>query len=377
MIRIVLNMIVNAFCAPWRDRGRALILLAGMVGSFGAGVQRLYLNYTLAGQGFGVTAPFQMMHQALLGFIGVPLALWLLAMPWGRWKIFGLQCIGFGLFCFGLPNAFLPALAYFFAASPFWALYSARYARRQTIDNRGNETALSTFLLILSAAISMWGGGLLMDAGYGMSLMLGGTAMIIVATQLLFRPEDNPFDIGVLRRSLRWRHAAVRFTVLGGILYTLIESCIPIWFRVIGLSAGTTGWLMGIRVIISFLLTPVVGHLIQKDTLRAGIAGGAMLVGGWALLYYGQQDPPYLTAALVALSIATNLINPAETNRWYKRRRVEAIAAREGLLAAGRVPSFLLVLPAIFYSPTIYPFVGLGMSLVFLFTLRPPGQKKK
>ncbi len=376
-LRFVWDIVWNAFCAPWRDRGRAFILLAGMLGSFGSGAQGLYLNYTLAGRGIGVTAPFQMMRQGLLGLVGVPLALWLLSRPLARWKILGLQLIGLLLFCFDLPNAFLPAFAFFLACSPFWALYSARYARRQSQENRGNETALSTFLLILAVAFSMWGGGVAMDHGYGLSLLLGGTLLMVVATQLLFRGEETAFDFGVLYRALRWRHAAVRFSIFAGILNTLIDTCIPIWFRIIGLSAGQAGWLMGMRVLIAFLLTPLVGWIIQKDTLRAGIAGGAMLVGGWALLFVGQHDSAYLTAALVSLSIATGLINPAETNRWYKRRRVEAIAAREGLLAVGRVPAFLLTLPAVFYLPEIYPFVGLGISLVFLFTLRPPGQKKK
>lgn len=362
----------DAFWAPWKDKERAKILGAGILGSLGAGAQALVLNYGLAGRGLGVTAPFQIMRQGFLGLVGVPLALWCVAQGGGRSKIFALQAAGLGILVGGGDSAFALATGFFLSSAPMWALYSAAYAQRQSQANHGYETALSSFMLILSGAAGSWGGGVLMDRGAEGIALFGGTALLLLAGQLLFRRSTRRLDFGAIARSLRWRSPSVRFSVFAGVLNTLSDASIPIWFRVIGLTAGAAGGFLAVRILLTFLLTPLVGRLIQKSPLRAGWAGGATLVGGWFMLYLAKADSLWMTPALVSLSIASNLINPAETSRWYKRRSAEGIVAREALLAIGRAPTFLFALPAIFYAPASFPLVGVTLSLLFLFVLRKP-----
>jgi len=114
----------------------------------------------------------------------------------------------------------------------------------------------------------------------------------------------------------------------------------PVWLRLIGISPLVTGALLALRPLLSFLLTPLVGHIVHGSNRRAVRVGGLLILAGWLWLALTLDTVWMLLPAFGLLVVGGNLITTAEIGRWYKLRSPAGIIARESAITLGRCPVF-------------------------------------
>ncbi len=370
------KLAILSFLEPWRDRTRAKIFLAGTVGVFAASMLSMALNYGIAGEGFKVTISFQIARLALLGFLGITFSYWCLSHKSHRLYVLASQSLGLMLLMTNPHSAFTNAIGFFFTSSPFWAIFSLRFAGQQSRTNHGHEIALSSFLSILSGSAGTFCGGYLLDIGLYQLAIFISAVLFLIATQLLIRPIPSPPSPRQTWKVLRQRDPSTRITLYNGILSTVQDVSLTIWLRAIGQSALSAGTLLALQPILGFIITPIIGRLVQAGGMKSIRVGGINILLGWLLLIPALRQSWLFLPSFALMAAGINLITSAEVNRWFKLRSATGIVAREVALAMGRCPTFTVTLPIIFLIPSLYPITGIATALLFIFGVRPLKIKK-
>ena len=365
------SMATGAFVTPWQDHARAKIMMIGFWGNMAYGIQSFALNYAMAGEGFTQSIIYQILRMVIMGVLIAPLTFWLISQYPSRFLLALMQAVGILFFLVDPASGFFNAVGFAMTGTSYWVLYNYNIAMGQSRENYGNETALSSFIIIVSYSAGLFLGGVLLEHDLLSTATIGGSIVAIIVTQLLFKHVPKAAHMHDAKRLIGWDKPSTRLSILASLQNIVIDGCMPIWMRVIGLSPLTAGLNMALRPIIGTMLTPVAGLLIQRGGLKAPQLGAIALVTGWILLATTHTFPWLLVIAMTALSMGTNLISPAEISRWYKRRSAAGVIARELLMVAGRVPAFVMAIPVIFFAPLAYPFLGLAVTGLFVWGTRP------
>ncbi|MGE4351152.1 MAG: hypothetical protein AB7E52_03075 [Bdellovibrionales bacterium] len=366
--KILLNS-SPAFIQPWKDKERTKILLAGIIGSFCFGAQSFALDYELGGLDLKTSLTFQILRFSLLGFVGIPTTFWLMAKDISPKHLFLIQFIGSLLYFIDPHSGFISAIAYTLSLSPFCAVYNYNFAVKQTDQNRNNETALAQYTLVISSCLGIFSGGWLLSKGYYLLAIFIGCAGGACATYIMRTPLPQKNYAARTRIRLGWRKPSNRITFMTSMNGVLIDSCLPIWMNVIGLSPLTASANMAVRPFLGFFLTPLFGFIMKRGTFEAARYVTILLATGWFFMMNAYFWPTLIPVAMAVLMAATNLMAPMEMNRWFKRRSVSATIAREGLFAIGRIPAYLIGIPVIFTAPIAFPILGLSIGTLFAYGL--------
>lgn len=355
----------GAYVKPWQDKARAFLLIAMLPGLFAAGLQTLALAYHVAGLGSLNATLFHLGRMALMGFIVIPFCLRCLSFDRAKLIFALLQIVGTLLFLGNPDSILLTGLGYVLTSGPYWALYSQRNSKALSRDNHGNEIALLKYLQVLAVSLGTFCGGLFLKLDLYQPALFASGALILIPTLLCVQklPREPLFERAFFQ--LGWRKPAVRLSFAVAVLYSLLDYGLPTWMRLIGLSPLSTGTTLALQPILGLLLTPLAGHLIQKGGLGAGRAGGLAYVSGWAVLLFAPFHYWLLLPALALTTVGSNLIGSLELNRWFKRRSVSAIVAREWILAAGRCVALPLIIPFVFLAPPLFPYAGIALNGLF------------
>ncbi|MDD3287699.1 MAG: hypothetical protein PHX43_01655 [Alphaproteobacteria bacterium] len=361
---------------PWRDNARAKIFMAGALGCFGYNLLDLSQNYYLTGEGMFAITVFNALRMALLGFFGFFISYWCMARPHARVVIIVGQIAGLALVLAWPLSAVGNAVGFALLTSSFWAAYHIRFAIKQSRENYGPETAFSSLVMVMSgSAGSFLAGWMLHSNNYTASIVISSLPLLI-ATQILIMkiPRSNLIKRGW--RMIKRRRPSSRMSVYCGILHAVQDSALPVWLRIMNVSPIVTGFMMGIRPFLGLILTPAIGHLVQKGSMGAVRVGGALVMVGWLFMIGMNYNQLFFIPAFAFMSSGAGLILTANVSRWYKLRSPAGLMAREYLAAMGRSPAFFLVLPLAFALPAAYPFLGVGMALLFIFGIHPMNKKK-
>jgi hypothetical protein len=358
--------ITAALVEPWYDSDRAKILLAGSLGGFGLGLMDLALNYTIAGQGLSATLIFLAFRLGMAGLLAFPFFYQCLTVSWARHIYIGAQFLGLALLLKWPASAFGNAAGYILLSTPFWAVYHLRFAVQRSRHNHGRETALSGLLFTLTGSASaLLAGWLLQTDEYVMALFVSSILLFLATQVLMVRLPAAGYTRQAWSLMGR-RRPSTRLSVLTGVVNAAQDFSMPSWLRLIGLSPLATGALLALRPILSFLLTPLVGHLVHGSNRRAVQVGGLLILAGWLWLALSVGTIWALLPAFGLLVVGGNLIYTAEISRWYKTRSPAGIIARETAITFGRCPAFALTLPVIFLAPAAYPLAGIAVAILFI-----------
>jgi len=368
---IAKSLASGAYINPWRDGVRAKVLMIGFLGNLGYGALSFSLNYSMAGVDITNSMIYQMLRMALMGYICVPLTFWLLARFKSRVLLLILQLCGLGFYFIDPDSGVFNALGIAISFSPYLALHSYRFAKNQSQENRGNETALNSYLIVFGYSIGLFLGGLFLQHNMLREVVLAGSLCVIIGAFFLYFPitaKDNRHKVWGL---IGHNKPSTRISFFYGLFNPMVDGCMPVWMRILGISPLGAGINMSLRPMIGLFLTPLVGWLIQKKGFRAGQLGGIGMIFGWSLMAGSSQYPWMLAAGLGILSIGTNLLSPMEVGRWQKRRSSAAIISREILVASGRIPAYGIGIATAFLLPIAFPLLGLTISGMFILGTRP------
>lgn len=360
----------QTYLDPWRDKTRAKLLIAATIGTFGAGLMAMYLNYSIAGLGIGAAALYHGVRMLLLGGVMVALTFRVLSLRFGSFLIALLAFCGVVLLYAGKGQPLWMAAGFALVSGPFWALFSQRYALQQSRENHGNETALLLYVMTLSAAAGLFVAGPLLEIGGHETAMLLGGGLMLVGT--LIYCKRMPYNEEWKRAFglVHWRKPVTLLTFFYAMQGVSLDFGLATWMKLVGITPLSAVTSLALRPVLGLFLTPVVGHIIQRGRINLAFVGGGFLVAGWVLLLPSVDYPYLLLPALTMMTIGNNLIGPSEVSRWYKRRSSAAIVAREFVLMSGRMPAIALTVPVVFFLPLAYPFVGLGIGALFTYGVR-------
>lgn len=361
----------GAYVTPWRDRTRAKILATGFVANLGYGTLSFALNYAMAGEGMQQSLTYQMLRMLVMGFLAVPFTFWLISRFPSRFLLLALQLAGLGFFFIDSTSGFWNALGITAAFAPYIALHEYRFSKNQSVENRGNETALNNYLIIIAYSLGLLMGGFLLEHNQLQLATIGGSLCTIVGTFILFVPVTGRNNIHKVWGLLGRDKPSTRLSFFYGLFNPMVDGCLPVWMRILGISPMGASINLSLRPMIGLFLTPVVGWLIQKKGMRAGQIGGVGMIVGWTLMAGAQAYPWMLAVGLGILSIGSNLLAPMEVSRWFKRRSSAGVISREILVASGRFPAYGLGIATAFLLPIAYPLLGLGISALFMYGTRP------
>jgi len=364
-------MASGAYLKPWRDSQRAHIFIVGFLANFGYGTLSFTLNYAMAVEGPMNSFLYQVLRMFMLGYIFVPLTFWFHSKFKSRNLLFLIQLAGLGLFFIDRSSGLINGLAVTLAFAPFLALHNYRFAKAQSRDNRGNETALISFLVAMSYSIGLFLGGFALQFGYYYAAVIGGSLCTMIGSYFLYQPLTGRNNVSKVKSLIGINKPSTRISFFSGLFNVMADGGMPIWMHALGISPLGAGINMSLRPMIGLLLTPVAGWLIQKKGFRAGQLGGAALILGWALMAGAPYMPWILSLGLGVISIGSNLLNPMEVGRWYKRRSSAGIIAREMVIATGRMHSYTLGILVCAFMPATYPLMGLLFGGLFILGTRP------
>ena len=371
IITFTKNLASGAYLSPWHNIVRAKIMIIGSLGNIGYGALSFALNYSMAGVDMTNSMIYQMLRMAVMGFAFVPMTFWFLTKYKSPFLLLLIQLLGLGLFYVDVNSGFYNAIAVSLAFSPFLALQQYRFAKNQSRENRGNEVALNSYVISISYSLGLFLGGLLLHHDMMHLATVGGSLCTIIGAFFLYHPlsaKDNAQKVwGLIGRN----KPSSRITFFYGLFNPMVDGCMPVWMRVMGISAMGAGINMSLRPLIGFFLTPIVGWLIQKKGFRAAQLGGIGMIMGWSLMAGSHVYPWMLAIGFAILSTGTNLLNPMEVGRWMKRRSSAAVISREVLVASGRIPSYAMGIAVSFLAPLAFPLLGLMISGAFMLGTRP------
>lgn len=365
------NVVIGAFVNPWRNITRAKILIVGMLAHTGYGVLSFALNYSMAIEGPASSIIYQAFRMILMGLICAPLTFWFLEKFKSRWLLALIQMLAVSLFFVDRTSPIINGFAFTVAYAPFLVLYSYRFAKNRTVDNQGNETALSSYLSMFCYSIGLFiGGAALQYDFYYTAVMLGSLSGVSGALFLYF-PITATNNMSKVWKLVGWNKPSSRITFFAGMFNVMVEGGLPIWMRAMGISPLGAGINMSVRPMIGMLLTPIAGWLIQKGGFRAGQLGGIAMVFGWLIVALGYEYIWVLSWGLAILSIGMGLLNPMEMGRWFKKRSSSGVIAREMIYCTGRIPAYTAAILVSFLAPVTYPVLGLAISGLFIINARP------
>lgn len=392
LFKYILAQLKRSYLDPMRDPDRKRLLIAGFIGVLATAMQSMVLNFSVAQEGATTTLIYHVVRLLLLGTIGIPLSLWLHSFSWGKWGIAFTQITGTCCLLYGIDKPVLCAVGFVLTCGPFWGLFSKTYAVKQSQDNRGHETALYVFMQTIASSLGICLGGVLLEIGvYGYSIIAAGICIVLstfIVSRLL--PADPIADI-ILSFFSRlfannnpykkaWnlidkRKPTTQLTFLSAMVAAMIDIGLPTWMSLLEMAPVSAGISLSLRPILGLALTPIVGNLAQKSSLRVGQLGAIFMLAGWAILTFTIVYPIMLLPAIAIWGVANNLIGPTEAGWWFKKRSAAGVVAREILLATGRLPALGVMLPLLFLSPATFPLVGLSGSIFFLYNIQRINRK--
>lgn len=378
---------VSHLIKPFLSQGKARLLIAGFIGVLCASLQSMAINYTIADEGITTTLIYHTVRLLFLGTVGVPLSLWIFGMMGGRYWVALMQLLGTACFMQGPPFPFLNALGFVLTTGPFWGVFGKTYAIKQSNETRGNDTAMFVYVQTFAGAAGFISGGFFLQHDqYFPAVLLSGLGLLVstffigkilppdpIAERVLnffrqFFASDNPYRKAW--RLIDQRKPTTQLTLSSAAVTSMVDIGLPTWMSLVGMPAVSAGISLSLRPLFGLILMPIIGKWIEQSSLRVGRLGAGFMVLGWVFLAYATEYDFMLIPAMAAWAMASNLIGPTEAGWWLKKRSAAGIVAREILLAGGRFPAIGIMVPLTFFSPIVFPFFGLGSSLLFLIQIR-------
>ncbi|MGE4351297.1 MAG: hypothetical protein AB7E52_03820 [Bdellovibrionales bacterium] len=300
----------GAFIAPWRDHARAKILAIGIIANLGFGCLSFTLNYAMAGYGYEASLIYQILRMFFTGYVFVPQTFWLLARYKSRWLLLAVQLACTSVLFINPSWSALNALAAAATLAPFLALNEYGFSKNQSRANRGNETALHTYLVTFSYSLGLFIGGFLLQHNLYYPACVGGCLCTIISAFFLYVPVGGRNNLKKVWGLIGKDKPSTRISFFFGLFNPMVDGIMPIWMRVLGISAIGAGINMSLRPILGLFLTPVAGWLIQKKGMQAGQLGGIAMIIGWTFLAVAVNHPWLFAIGLSVLTVATNLLKP-------------------------------------------------------------------
>jgi hypothetical protein len=368
-----------------RPQLKLLVLYLGCFLGFGAlAFQSIFFAVDLYTFGPRGVSGFYLGWFLLSGLLLFPLFTWckkshpsfflLLILATGGLGLFGAwQTMGSGLspYLIGIQNALI--------VTGFFQLYHLVIAGVTTSEGRTKELAIVKITSQIGGILGASLGGLVgQQYAFGESF-LGSALVFGIGTVALavISPRVKSADYSSVRAPGEVHSEPLLDVILGyprqncgvvldAFLHTSANFLLPIVLLVRGFSPQSVGFLYATRLTATLLLAPLMHRSIANGEGREFVLGSFLGCSGWLILIFAS---PHIFSFLIAttlLSCALFLTSIGLETRWYARRSMTQILARELILTAARLVAVPLLSFAAFRAPNIYLACGfISAALIY------------
>lgn len=355
------DLLTRAFIAPWRDVGRARVLLLGVTGGFSVSILGFSISFHMAQQGMMAATYYALVVLLVGGLVLFPCSFLLMRGRYGWVRIVLTQLVGAAILLIQPSHAVLVGAGAVLLQHPFWASYHFRFSIQRSFANHGAETALAALIFMWAGAAGAFAAGAFLQTGGYIWCIALGSGLLIFSTLLLLPHGAVENVYRTFRRILRRRKLSARLSGFSGAACAAMDYALPAWLLIMGVSPLVSGFMLGARPLLGLVLTPIIGRMVQRGSRQALVVGAVCIVLAW--LEIGTSAvlglPSYVfLVGLALLATGNTLVGTAEVSRWYKMRSASGVFAREVALTTGRLPTLLISFPLVFIAPLAYPLVG-------------------
>lgn len=375
-------LIHDGFILPFRNFNLLGLYLGAFLGVFGIVMLEVFLAFNLAGLGMGQLLEYLLARFALINLVLMPLGFSLLRRHSRRMVIEALSIPAIpALLLLVTEGPALPVwmagVCQSFVACPFWLMYHLALMTHCSDSNRGNEVGIAFIWLTLgSFAGGLAAGGLsLFKVGIGGALFFGavvqGTALLLKyiychRSAVFSVPVEIPATARPGLLQVVTDHPRRSWATFIDMLQEAATSTLwPVWLKVVGATGLAAGALYALNIGLRFVLSPVVGRIVNSKSGLDAQIGPAVKMLGWIPWLFSASP---LTSVWSSLFFAagTHMFKVGLESRWYETKSYEHMAAREILLGSGRLCGIIILVPILFYTPEIYIWSAILLTMVLM-----------
>lgn len=261
----------------------------------------------------------------------------------------------------------------------YFQLFHLAVAGVTTDHNRTKELATAKIVSQVGGIVGASVGGFI-SADIGITIPFLLSALCFVAATLALavisprvRSEQCPVEGAhgeVLAEPLIEAITHYPRQNIGVILEVFTSSSSSFFFPVLLMSLGVAPALIGLfhatRLAAALFLAPLSHSGIHSGVGREFMGAAALGIVGWLLLMVTQGSSTPLLVVAFLFGCQGFLFALGLEVRWYARRSMSQILARELMLTAGRLLAIPLIAWAAFRSPSLYILIGfLGAFLIY------------
>jgi MFS family permease len=262
-------------------------------------------------------------------------------------------------------------------ATGYWQMHHLAMAQHTSSERRGMEISFLAGVSQIGTLIGAASGGLLAAAPTAFHpqyiafilqfLATCGLGLTMPRARLT---EDVDGNARTLSRENFWtalgKYPRQNLGVMVEAMHELIFSfLLSVWLISTGFPVILLGALRIIGSLTGFMLMPVCGRLIHRRKGLEFKISALTGTAGWSMVAIAPIVPVIIVASflwpLSALFLKTGL-----ESRWYSRRSSTQILVREVILTCVRIPCIVVFAWFATLHTTIYPIVGILISLLVL-----------
>lgn len=383
MTSIPPHSIYRTYIEPFKDLNRSLTFLGGFLGVLGFFLINNLSAYAFATDGYVGVISYFLPALIVTGLIYWPmLYAGFSAFDGMAWRI-GLcvtQLLAVVYYISSTHTPIVQGVMSGIVMAPFWCIYHVAMAQNTSKENRGFEVTLS---LLINAVGCLAAAGIIAyfltnqtqetAAIIAMCSLMAGTLCLLFANKIVRQHSVKEF----IKESLKVAHDnpyMIRRIIAEG-AFEIPKFTFAALMFVMGHSALNMALVLAAQIITMFFLSPLIGkfaHMHRKESFGIGL----LIMGlGWLVI---AVAPAYLLSFFISLilyAIGATFADSSLKAGIYEMQQYASMMWTEFYLAVSRVAALFLLLPLLYYNPTVY-LVTLTCLAGVLFFMNKHWQKR-
>lgn len=366
-----IKTIRRTFIDPFQDFKRNLLYLGSFLGIFGFSLMNTISSYDLGTAGLGAIMSYFAPALLLAGFIYWPLLyMGFSAFDGIKWRlfIFALQTASILTFISLPQEPLLQGLFFGVTMAPFWTAHHIAMVQNTTKSNRGYEVSIGHFIFLTGGVCAALSSAYFLEnINVQTGLLIALTSLIVATTCLLassqiVRQHTVSHFIKECRRVARDNPYMAR-RIISQSLFDAATFTLAALMHIMGISPTIMATIIVSRLILMFILSPVIGTLAHKYRRHSYGLGLALVSVGWLILAVTPSEGLAFFLCLMFVTIGISIATSSLMAGLYQMQSYATMMWSEVFLAVGRGAGLLLLVPIMYINVRLYLCVLAAVAL--------------
>lgn len=374
-----ITAIRRTFVDPFQDLRRNLLYLGTFLGVFGFGVMNTISAYDLGTAGFAAIMSYFAPSLLLAAFIYWPLLyMGFSAFDGLKWRstVFIIQGLSILAFMNAPEEPLIQGLVFGVSMSPFWTVHHIAMTQNTTKGNRGYEVSIGQFVFLVGGVFAAITSASFLESAspqagqiIALSMLLSGTICLLGSSKIL-RQHSIRHYVKECRRIVNDNPYMAR-RIISQSLFDMPSFTIAALMHIMGISPTILATIIVARLVVMFLLSPVIGTMAHKHRKHGYGIGLALAGAGWLVLSIAPDQGVSFFLCLMLFVIGMSFASGSLMAGLYEKQSYATMMWSEVFLGIGRAAGMLFLIPIMFYDVKIYLYTLTAISFaIFAFNRR-------